>query len=290
MESVSKEVNQGKKEDMLLEISPDELAEANYVRHRYREQLACHYIPDINIFREKIERENDPKKFQKFLGNVHTLASQFSHIAFELPYSLDAYDAKYQTNYQMFLPYPLFQKNFRFTVIMEKYNIDKLNFHKGSFFADCDVGYYIFVPKQDSSIISYLQGMGYSVQGERGNNLKIGHRFPLTLPFNNSDEIFFFSKHFLYYNIYNMLQICEKGPSLLGSILDQLLTSLRILVEGFFEIGGQFQRFSLRNYINNYSTTQRVYNKYIFSRVREFNKIHKSFLNALQIANATGKI
>ncbi len=290
MESISKEIIQVGKDDKLLEIGSDELAEANYVRHKYREQLACHYIPDINVFRDKIEKENDPAKLQRYLKKVHLLSSQFSHIAFELPYSLEAFENNYQGGYQMFIPYPLFKKNFRFLVIMDKFNITQLSFQNGTFFAHSEVCYYVLVPKQDSSTISSLQGKGYSIQGERESNLKIGHRFTLTLPFNNSDEIFFFGKHFLYYNIYSLLQSCETGSSLFVPILDQLITRLRKMYEGFFEIGGHFQRFSLRNYLNSYLGTQRVYDKYIFSRVREFNKIHKGFFYTLQIANATGKI
>ncbi len=289
MESVSKEVIQAGKANNPLEIRSEELAEANYVRRKYREQLACHFIPDINVIREKIDKERDPAKIQRYMKKVLALASQFSHIAFELPNSLETYDTNYQTNLQSFLPYPFFQKNFRFLVIIDKYNMSHLFFQSGTFFAQCEVGYYVLVPKQDSRILASLQEKGYSILGERETYLKVGHRFDLTVPFNNSDEIFFLSKHFLYYHIYNLLLSCENGSGVFVPIIEQLLTSLKKMFEGFFEIEGKFKGFRLRNYITNNFQTQQVYDKYIFSQVREFNKIHKSFFYTLQIAKITGK-
>jgi hypothetical protein len=288
MEIATKEILQARKMNDHLEISPDELVEANFVRNRYREQFACHYIPDINIFREKIDKATDQIKIQQYSKKVYALTSQFSHIAFELPNSLEAYDSNYQLNYQTFMPYPLIQKNFRFSVIVDKYNIKDLFFQNGTFFSHSEVCYYIFVPKQDCSTISYLQGKGYSILGERGDNLKIGHEFDISVPFNNSDEIFFFSKHFLYFHIYNLLQGCEKVPGVFAAILNKLITTLKKIFEGFFQIVGNFQQFTLKESINSYISTQRVYDKYIFSQVREVNKIHKRFLNIMEIANVTG--
>ncbi len=88
MESVTKQVIQTGMEDKLLELNPDGEAEANYVRNKYREQMACHFIPDINTYSDKIEQEKDPAKIQRYMKRVLTLASQFSHIAFELHNSL----------------------------------------------------------------------------------------------------------------------------------------------------------------------------------------------------------
>ncbi len=286
MESISNEINQGGLMNNNLEISPEEQAEANYVRNKYREQFACHFIPDINIFREKMDKEKDPVKIQRYSKKVYALTSQFSHIAFELPNSVEAYDSNYQLNYQTFMPYPLLQKNFKFLVIVDKYNMHHLFFQNGTFFAQSEVCYFIFVPKQELRTISDLQGRGYSNLGERGNYLKVGHKFDITVPFNNSDEIFFFSKHFLYYHIYNLLLGCEKVPDIFAKILNQLISRLKKMFEGFFEIEGNFQRFSLKTWINGNSETQKAYDKYIFSQVREYNKLQKSFLYTMQIVNA----
>ncbi len=168
--------------------------------------------------------------------------------------------------------------------------MNHLFFQNGTFFAQCEVGYYVFVPKKESTILSSLQGKGYSILGERETYLKVGHRFDITVPFNNSDEVFFFSKHFLYYHIYNLLLSCEEGSGVFVPILNQLLTSLKKMFEGFFKIEGFFQEFRVRNYINNNFKTQQVYDKYIFSRVREFNKVHKSFFYMLQMTKDIGKI
>jgi len=288
MQTVSKETIPVGKEDYQIKITPEEQVEANYVRNKFREQFACHFIPDINVYRENLDKEIDPAKIQQKSKKVHALTSQFSHIAFELPNSLETYDTNTHSNYQTFIPYPLLQKNFKFSVIVDRFNINHLLFQNGTFFAQSEVCYFAFVPKQDNESIQYLQGRGYSILGERRENLKVGHKFDLVVPFNNSDEIFFFSKHFLYYHFYNFLQGCDNVPGVFSMVLNQLVARLKKIFEGFFKIEGEFLRFSLKNYLNSNLDTQRVYDKYIFSQVREFNKIHKSFLYMMQIANVTG--
>ena len=114
------------KEDDQIKITPEEQTEANYVRNKFREQFACHFIPDINVYRENMDKETDSAKIQQKSKKVHALTSQFSHIAFELPNSLETYDTHAHSNYQTFIPYLLLQKNFKFSVIVDKFNINQL--------------------------------------------------------------------------------------------------------------------------------------------------------------------
>jgi len=61
---------------------------------------------------------------------------------------------------------------------------------------------------------------------------------------------------------------------------------LRKMFGGIFLIEGDFQKFTLSPQIQSYTTTKQVYDKYIFSQIRGFNKLHRKFLYSMQILNS----
>ena len=255
-----------------LLLTSEEKMEAEYVRTKYREKFACHYIPDINNIRQKIEVATNPKKVQRLCRAVKSLATIFAYETFQKPNSIEAYIAKTQNNIETILPISLLQAHFQFPVFVDKCTLDNLTFQNGTFFADCEFSYYILIPKQDQAEIDNFISRNYKLMGEYEDQLKIGQFISLIVPFNNSDEFFFFCKHFFLYFIYSILKECERNKNLLLGVINELTVFLEQMYRGFYCIEKQIPSYTINSQINSYHTTRLYYDKYIFSKVREFQQ------------------
>jgi len=233
-----------------------------------------------------MDKETDQNKILQMCNAVKEFASNFARETFEIPNSLESYLSGTQNSAQTTLFLPLLKEHFKYPIIVEKYNINAIKFLNGSFFAESYISYYALIPREDTSQISKLKKLNYSILGKYQERIQVGHKFPFIVPCNNSDEIFFFAKHFLYYHIYLLLKECEKIPGLFLNLLEAIIEMLRKMFGGIFLIEGDFQKFTLSPQIHSYTTTKQVYDKYIFSRIREFNKLHRKFLYSMQMVNS----
>lgn len=269
-----------------LDITPEEQTEAEYVRSKFREKFACHYIPDINTIREKIEVTTNPKKVQRLCREVKSLASLFAYETFQKPNSIEAYVSKTQNNLQTILPMALLQAHFKSPVLVDKCYIDSLTFQNGTFFAYSGFSYYVLIPEQDQAEIEKFLRCNYKIMGGYEDQLKIGQLILLTVPCNNSDEFFFFSKHFFFYFIYSILKVCERKEGLFLGVLNELTDFLEKMYRRFYNIEKERASYTINPQINSYSNTRLYYDKYIFSKVRDFNRIHRTFLYSMQFSNS----
>jgi hypothetical protein len=216
---------------------------------------------------------------------VKALATVFASEAFEKPNSLDAYLSGTQQHFDTILFFPLLYEHFKYPVLIEKFNVSDVNFREGSFFIDGEAAYFALIPREDTREILHLKKLTYTELGEYEGKLKIGHNFHMTIPCNNSDEIFFFSKHFFFYHIFLILKETEKVPGLFRKLLTDIIDLLRNMYGGMYAIEGDFQKFTLSPQICSSLAVKQVYDKYIFSKIRQFNNLNRRLTYSMQVIN-----